>query len=347
MIDKNALPTVLAVLKLLESNFMTTYDRYKKLNLNLVKRERYKEAKRIMSTLNEKEKKALRDVLLSMILMTSGNVESVRNPDAYSQIDAEPIGNIMTGHIKEIWSLSGGPKPDDYVPTKADYALAKKLLPVVSSIPGDRKKILDILKGRNLFGDPGKFSEEDDIQIADMLYRGLNSMSSQVMMLLFLVKEPSWDLSRSVSSSEDVSIAQAFMRKKEGWRVLFGIDNTDKRGFHVGDLSFYGTESEYLLSGILTIKNAELVIYIQDADKADMPYGYKMTVRNLGGKLSISIKDIGNFEGTEASNILLSMLQQKKSGNPKNPYIFRIGNKKYVYNNFQATTLVNASIQTN
>ena len=239
MIDKSALPTVMAVLKVLEANYIMAHAKadFNKVGYNQrIKFRRHREARRVIEILSEKEKEAFRAVMLSMILMTAGSVETVRNPDLYKADEIDPISRLMTDYTRGLWQYAGGGDPASYIPTKKDYVTAKNLLPIVSSIPSDKRKILQIMKDKDLLGDPKKTAGEEDIKFAQVLYRGLHSMSNQVLMYLFYADKPSWDITRSVSTSEDIETSKSFAQGKDaqkgdGWRFLFKIQNNDKRGF--------------------------------------------------------------------------------------------------------------------
>jgi len=360
--DQNTLTTVLAVLKILEANYTASYGRSSGYIPGKAARaisNRNWEAERIIKILNDKEKQAFRHVMLSMILMTAGNVATVRNPDLYSREDAKPILSLMNAYTKYLWRIAGGSNPQYLIPTKKDYTTARKLLPIVSSIPSDRKKILQIMKDKNLLGDPKKTAGEEDIKIADVLYRGLHSMSNQSLMYLFFAKNPSWDITRAVSTSEDRQISLNFTNGKEaqagdGWKMLFTINNDDRRGFDVGNLSFYGDEDEYLLSGVLDIDAIGFKMSAVDVKTGEIEY---MDIYRSSNS-DLNVKFLGKlYKGKEASNIFLSIMQDNASG-VHNEYddfgvligrkisIFRVGKKKYTYDKM-ATIYVNASVKTN
>tara|TARA_Y100001937_G_scaffold46024_1_gene64654 strand:+ start:8544 stop:9620 length:1077 start_codon:yes stop_codon:yes gene_type:complete len=356
-IQEGTLQVVLAVLKVLEANYMPAYE--KAGPGEVVSHVRAEEASRVISKLNSKEKEAFRTVLLSMILMTAGNVATVRNPDLYKDSAAKPLSHLMNKYTSELWRISGG--LDYYIPKKKDYATAKLILPIVSSIPSSREKFLKIIKDKDLLGDPKRTAGESDIKIADVLYRGLHSMSSQVLMYLFYSKNPSWDITRSVSTSEDRNTALNFAqgssvdgpRKEDGWRMLFTIQNDDKRGFDAGSLSFYGVENEYFLSGILRVDAIGFDMMV-----TDVTTGEKERIKIYRSANSDLVIDFlgSQFRGKEASNIFLSIMQDKPSEN--NIYddlgrlmgnkisVFRVGKRKYAYDKIRVI-YVNAAVRTN
>ena len=362
-IEQGTLQVVLAVLKVLEANYMAAADRAVRPRQDRDRRNptevRANEAARIITKLNKKEKEAFRAILLSMILMTAGNVATVRNPDLYNAKKVKPLSKLMNDYTKEIWRISGG--SDVYIPTKKDYATAKKVLPVVSSIPSSKEKFLKIIKDKGFLGDPTRTASEDDIKVADVLYRGLNSMSNQSLMYLFFAPKPSWDITRAVSTSEDRNTSINFAQgssvdgppKKDGWPMLFTIQNEDGRGFDAGSLSWYGIEDEYVLSGNLTI---DAVGFQMGA--IDVISGEQFYIRIYRSSSSdLTIKFLGKeYRGKEASNIFLSILKDESAGIDRyddlgrpignKMYVFRVGRKKYRYNKI-SIIYVNATVQTN
>ena len=365
-IQEGTLQIVLAVLKVLEANYMAAADRAvmprpygERISTSVV---RSNEAHRIISKLNSKEKEAFRSVLLSMILMTSGSVETVRNPDSYKSEGIEPISKLMSEYTRELWRISGGADPSTYKPTKKDYATAKLILPVVSSIPSSKEKFLKIMKDKDFLGDPTRTAKESDIKIADILYRGLHSISNKILMYLFYENNPSWDITRSVSTSEDRDTSMNFAqgssidgpRKQVGWKMLFTIKNADKRGFDAGSLSFYGNEDEYLLSGVLTIDAIGFQLMVYDYKSGE---SFPMAIYRTGAE-SLKIKFLGReYDGKKASNIFLSIMLDEASP-INNAYdeegeiigtkvsFFKFNKRKYTYNK-NGLIYVNATVQTN
>ena len=183
-------------------------------------------------------------------------------------------------------------------------------------------------------------------------------MSNQVLMYLFYTKNPSWDILRSVSTSEDIETAISFTKGKDaqkgdGWKLLFKIQNDDKRGFDIGNLSFYGGEDEYLLSGVLNIDAIGFKLQVTDIKTGDIEY---MNIYKSAGT-DLKIDFLGKtYRGEKASNIFLSLMQDTASKN--NIYDdfgkimgskiseFRVGKRKYSYDK-GGRIHVNASVRTN
>lgn len=349
MIDKKLIPIVVAVLKLLEATHRATSrkaDKYRKGGSKRVQEEIYDEIDRVMSIMSEKEKDTFKKVFLSMLLMTAGNVASVRNPDSYDPSTAKSIAKMFNSDSHRMWTAISDIPAKNYVPTKQDYITAKKLLPMVSSISNDVDKMLALLKDREFILYPDKFVGDEDIKIADTLYRGLNSMSRQTLMLLFLVPGASWDITRAVSTSESYDTAMDFANDKKGWRILFYIDNVDKRGFHAGELSVYG-EHEYILSGILTTTRASLRTTAHDENGNR----FELRVTQAKGELTIKFEfDEGDriYTGSAADKIFLSIMQEETiDAEDFGLRYFRVDGKRYTFNKNRSTVVVQAKVKTN
>ena len=349
MIDKKLIPIVVAVLKLLEATHRSASkksDKYRKDGSKRLQEEIFAEIDRVMSILSAEEKDTFKKVFLSMLLMTAGNVASIRNPNSYNPSTAKSIAKMFNADTHRMWTAVSDIPAKNYVPTKQDYITAKKLLPMVSSISGDIDKMLTLLKDRKFIMKPDKFVGDEDIKIADTLYRGLNSMSRQALMLLFLVPGASWDITRAVSTSESYDTSRDFANDKEGWRILFYIDNVDKRGFHAGELSIYG-EHEYILSGILTVTRAGLYTTVYDE------YGKRTQMRISQAKGELTIKfefEEGDriYKGQAAEKIFMSMMKEEKVGGKDSDIIYiKESGKLYKVNKNSSTVVVQAKVKTN
>lgn len=349
MIDKKLIPIVVAVLKLLEATERASFkksDKYRKDGQRKRVEEKANEIDRVMSILSPEEKETFRKVFLSMLLMTAGNTTAIRNPDSYDPSKAENISRMFHADTHRMWRSVSDIPVKEYVPTKQDYITARKLLPIVSSTAGDIKKMLTTLKDRGFILHPDKFVGDEDIKIADTLYRGLNSVSREVLMLLFLVPGASWDITRAVSTSEKYDTSMKFAMDKEGWRILFYIDNADKRGFHAGQLSIY-SEQEYILSGMLTVTRASFRTRVHDE------YGnrFEMRITQAKGELTIKFEfDEGDriYTGSAADKIFLSIMQEEKfAGESSGLRKFKADGKEYTFSKNSDTVVVQAKVKTN
>ena len=215
---------------------------------------RYEEAlQRINKVLTPQDKKTIADILKAMFLLTAGNQDAVRDPEKYDPAEAKDNFSSMTSP-KSYFLFRDLELPFELMdpPTKEDYQLAKKLLPIMGSSFVSRDDI-DAQVGKT--GDlDRRFASEG----YDIVYRGLNRVSTNV--IGFLMSSPTWDIGRGVSTSYDIIEAERFSKSRTtswgstvGPAILFKIENVSKRGFHAGSLSRYSREKEIILSGELKI----------------------------------------------------------------------------------------------
>ena len=215
---------------------------------------RYDQAlKRINKVLTPQDKKTIADILKAMLLLTAGNQDAVRDPETYDPAEAKDNFSSMTSP-KSYFLFRDLELPFELMdpPTKEDYQLAKKLLPIMGSSFVSRDDI-DAQVGKT--GDlDRRFASEG----YDIVYRGLNRVSTNV--IGFLMSSPTWDIGRGVSTSYDIGEAKRFSKSRStpwgssvGPAILFTIRNLSKKGFHAGSLSRYSREKEIILSGELRI----------------------------------------------------------------------------------------------
>jgi hypothetical protein len=215
---------------------------------------RYDEAlQRINKVLTPQDKKTIADILKAMLLLTAGNQDAVRDPEKYDPAEAKDNFSSMTSP-KSYFLFRDLELPFELMdpPTKEDYQLAKKLLPIMGSSFVSRDDI-DAEVGKT--GDlDRRFASEG----YDIVYRGLNRVSTNV--IGFLMSSPTWDIGRGVSTSYEIGEAKRFSKSRStpwgssvGPAILFTIRNLSKRGFHAGSLSRYSREKEIILSGELRI----------------------------------------------------------------------------------------------
>ena len=87
-------------------------------------------------------------------------------------------------------------------PTKEDYQLAKKLLPVMGSSFVSKDDI------DAQIGPTGDLDRRFASEGYDTVYRGLNRVSPNV--IAYLTSNPTWDIGRGVSTSYDIDEAKDF-----------------------------------------------------------------------------------------------------------------------------------------
>ena len=179
--------------------------------------------------LTDDDKKVMADVVKSMLLLTAGNQKTIRDPSLYNSDDIKDNFNIlMNTKIYKLITMLNLPIEVMAKPTQADYALAKKLLPIMGST-SIKKDDIDSDVGK-LAGLDRRFKSEG----YDTVYRGLNNLS--VNTIAYLMDEPTWDMKRGVSTSYDVDEAKVFAKtegygSRRGPAVLFEIANKAREVF--------------------------------------------------------------------------------------------------------------------
>lgn len=210
---------------------------------------------RLNKVLTPEDKKTMAEVLKAMLLLTDGNQKALRNPELYDPAKAKGNFSSMTGS-KSYFLYRDLELPFELmdVPTKEDYQLAKKLLPIMGSSFVSKDDI------DAQIGPTGDLDRRFASEGYDTVYRGLNRVSPNV--IAYLTSNPTWDIGRGVSTSYDISEAKRFSKSSTvswgstvGPAILFTIKNVSKRGFHAGSLSRYKGEKEVILSGDLKINS--------------------------------------------------------------------------------------------
>ena len=308
-IDEAALPTIMAVLKLLEYHAQSSMRRGD-FSRNIEGSKKPNELiKQILSELDSSSIDILKKILVSMALMTNGSVETIRDPRRFRKKQAEPLKSAMDIFVEEVFMLAGG--DINRLATREDYLLAKNLLPIIASVRMDKKKLIGLLKGDYKIpsskGGDRKVNVGEDLLVADVLYRGLHSMNYKTIIFLLFNPKPSWDMSRGVSTSEDQRSSLGFTRKgSTGWRMLFHISNAIGQGFHVGDLSWFKGEREYLLAGKLQVKGVNIKLRCY-REPEGQPIWNTWLIKSKGGETTV---DTGKetLNGKDASNLILKIM---------------------------------------
>ena len=226
---------------------------------------------------NENKNKFI-EMIKAMTLLTSGNVNSLRDPEQYDSQKSEKWSMILSEASRFILKYLGF--PFDAEVTKEDYQKAKALLPEIGSSSALTKEILDVFG--NLDGDDkesrfafilSSMSDEDGedsgpewkktIRGYDKLYRGLHLMNDNAVILLTEIGAP-WDMERGVSTSRSRSIAEDFADKEGPNNILLTIDNPDRKGFPALSLSKFKGEEEVILSGMIEIYDYELTFLVKE-----------------------------------------------------------------------------------
>ena len=310
-IDQSALPTVMAVLKLLQYHAESSI-RQGNFSRNMRGSKKPNELiKQILSELDSSSIDILKKILVSMALMTNGNVETVRDPRRFREKHAEPLKVAMSLFVEEVFMAAGG--DINRLATKEDYSLAKNLLPIISNVKMDRKKLVGLLKGDYKVSGREKIDVSRDLVVSDVLYRGLHSMSYKTIIFLLFNPDPSWDISRAVSTSENKGISLRFtMKGSTGWGILFHISNMDGQGFHVGDMSWFKNEQEYLLAGKLQVKGVNIKLKCYREVDGQLIWD-TWTIKSRGGETTVNTGK-ESLTGKDASNLILKIMFAGEGG---------------------------------
>ena len=263
--------------------------------INPLDRRRYIREK--IKSLSDEEKKALESVLKTMILMTSGSVETIRDPSLYDSSAGSWMGITSTSAMEvlnQIPNKKGGFGPGTDSPTMEDYKTAKKLMPIIGS------SFMDVDEVRALTGDVKPEDEHlyklDSVRGYETLYRGISNLKADT--LKYATDNPTWDILRGVSTSFNIKEAENFaamMQSSHGAKpgsgpsIFFTINNPKRKGFVADELSEY-SEQEIILSGILDInswtleakgvgqgKNSSLKYH----DPSDKTFKYRATITKV------------------------------------------------------------------
>ena len=222
-----------------------------------------KDFDRIQWRLSDEEKEALLLIMKSMVLMTSGNTDTIRNPDLFDDTKAERWDAIVGKYARRMHSI--GLKTYEKI-TKQDYINAKKFLPIFGQMSADPGELKDYFKTNHpdIGNEPGfdtasSYSHE--------LYRGLHNVSYG--MAEKIINDGFLDITRAVSTSRDYRTAKNFA-SKETWKssgepyvgpicIVLVIKNYEDAGLAVGKLSYFEGEDEVILSGKLNINDVEFL----------------------------------------------------------------------------------------
>ena len=255
-------------------NYMATNRKYGTSDAlkNLPNDHRVKKIKKIheiLTNLKESEKKSVMRIIKSGVLLTAGDVASVRDPESFNADKADVWWSYMNQYVVNIliaYKITSFEELDKEV-TKKDYKDAKRILPIMgassisdqdASVIGkkygmDKEEIIDTRKGGL-----GKKVQT--------LYRGLRDMSAKS--LIWLTKKKStWNLTRGVSTSFDENTSRNFAAKRGGYRILITMQNDSRVGFQFDDLSKYKNEDEIIFSGNLLVKDDWKLTYRSPPNK--------------------------------------------------------------------------------
>ena len=198
--------------------------------------------------LTYKDFDAMGTILKSMILMTSGSVATVRNPDSFDPLKTSPWEDIARSSLGNLFTLLGLDIAEQI--SKQDYKTANTLLKKMGSSSIEMSDI-EAKIGPNGFNT----MKPEKVQISETLWRGLKKLSFDAIILM-LDKKDDWDIGRAVSTSEVMDVAYEFASDvpsgETNNKVVLKINNPKRKGFRAGRLSKF-QEDEVILSGQLRI----------------------------------------------------------------------------------------------
>jgi len=200
------------------------------------------------------------NILKSMALMTKGHVGTIRNPEGFDPNRSHSWSEYfkINEHFFTLLSHLGINLSES--PTKADYALAKKMLKVLGSSILDEQEVLEMFDHLGIeqeFGMTKKAASGKNLQVPTTLYRGLQRLSYKAYKKLRTVGYV-WGIGKAVSTSTMREIAENFASdyRGVGYSVLFVINNPKRQGFVADNLSAF-QEDEVILSGQLKVTGGE------------------------------------------------------------------------------------------
>jgi len=218
--------------------------------------DRYQNAiETVKKVLTPEDKKDITKILQAMMLLTAGNQETLRDPEKYEPGEAKDnFSTLFSTKSYTLYTDLGIPFNSLKPPTKEDYELAKKLLPIMGSSFVTSDDIDAVI------GTTGEMDRRFMSEGHDIVYRGLHKLDKNT--IAFLMDNPTWDIGRGVSTSYDRLESRRFSKSfatswgsTQGPAILFTINNASKRGFHAGSLSRFYREKEVILAGQLKIRS--------------------------------------------------------------------------------------------
>jgi len=230
----------------------------------------------------KKSRENLVKMILAMVLLTSGHVATVRNPEGFSERKQTRWSHIISPQTDMLLDILRFPSYE--LITKQDYINAKQLLPIIGSSSALESEVYSVFSSTGLpTQHPGlsqsieKDTRKKGIGGYDQLYRGLSAMSDAAIIRITNLSRP-WDLTRGVSTSRNYGSAEGFSQKEGPNHVLMSFDNPHKRGFNALKLSKFGNEEEVILSGVTNIKNYQLTFYARELEEDENAKDYKIEV---------------------------------------------------------------------
>lgn len=226
----------------------------------------------VLVRLSDEEKKAFLKVVKSLTLLTSGNVELVRNRGRGWQPHKSGRWKSVFSNVSASVATLLGFDINQKV-TAEDYKQASSHLDQIAG----RSNIEFVGRNEHPFAstkpedvESGKRGSKRDLaryegEEISTLYRGLNSLSPSVIEYMLTTKNI--ELGRACSSSVDPDVAMAFAGK-DAISVLFVMKNPNKIGLDAREFSKFELESEIIIKGSLEVET----IYLKSFKRYDSPF---------------------------------------------------------------------------
>ena len=258
----------------------------------------------ILEKLTPIEKQGFIKIIKSLTLLTSGNVEMVRNRGrTWDKKRASRWKRVASPISRNVLDMLGF--DINSIVTAEDYRLAsihlnqiadKSNIEFVSRFDHPMSPETGIdpgTKQRSTKRDKMRYDEKN----ISILYRGLNNLPESVIRYMITAKEIT--LGNACSSSTDMEVAQSFAAKKrDGFCVLFVIDNPKKIGLDARQFSDFTIEKEIIIKGDLVVKNVfcKTISRKSDpfADVALVADGQQSIFENQPKKTMIDLVQIGH-----------------------------------------------------
>lgn len=216
---------------------------------------------------NDKQRQDFINILKSMTLLTSGNVETVRQPMSFQNNLATPWSGIISAPVRFMFSLVNFNENENI--SYEDYKMANSILPVVASSSIAMEEIRNVFNQNNFKeNNPDLFShltsKDSTVEGFEYLYRGLHDMSDSVVLLLSNIGFK-WDMSRTVSTSVDKKVAEDFSLQGDQNIIVMSMKNPKGRGLSALHLSKFSGEREVPLSAVAEVTGYNMEILAKES----------------------------------------------------------------------------------
>jgi len=229
----------------------------------------------VLTKLSDEEKKGFLKILKSLTLLTSGNVELVRNYgkgwEPHKSGRWKSVFSNVSGSVATLLGFDINLKV-----TAEDYKQASMHLDQIanrsniefvgrSEHPYASTKPGDIESGKR--GDKRDLARYEAAEIS-FLFRGLHELPASVMS--YMLTTGNIELGRACSSSTDLKIAMDYARPKDGnFSALFIMKNPKKIGLDTRQFSKFENESEVIIRGTLEVDKIYLKSYSSKGGSTD------------------------------------------------------------------------------